>query len=136
MGDEKPMDNENLTSDFNDEPENTNSEPGLTPEQQKEVDSITQQLYDGTDEYQGLVEILTTDVPWTPEVGEWRDRARHRLYELDDELPRLLSQYYLITRDMDGLEQFLPLFEGLMEIELLSPIEGEVLRMEITPLGY
>ena len=82
------------------------------------------------------MEILTADVPWTPESVERREQARQRIYELNDELPRFLSEYYFITRDMDGLEQFLPLFEGVMKIELLSPIEGEVLRMEITPLGY
>ena len=60
------------------------------------------------------------DVPWTPESVERKEQARQRIYELDDELPSLLSQYYLITRDMDGLEQFLPLFEGVMEI-ILSP---------------
>ena len=131
MGDEKPMDNENLTSDFNDEPENTNSESGLTPEQQREVDSITQQLYDGTDEYRGLLEILRADPPVFAERWE---QARHRMYELDDELARLLSDYYFITRDMDELEQFLPLFEGLMKIEFLPPTEGEILRMDITLL--
>ena len=131
MDTEKPIDDEILTSDFNDEPENTNSESGLTPEQQKKVDSITQQISDGTDEYRGLLEILRADPPVFAERWE---QARHRMYELDDELARLLSDYYFITRDMDELEQFLPLFEGLMKIEFLPPTEGEILRMDITLL--
>ena len=114
MNDEESTGDENLI--FDDEVEYSNPEFGLTPEQQRKVDSIMQQLYDGTDEYRRLMEIVMADIPnWTPEFGEQQDQARERMFELDNDLPQLLTQYYFVTRDMESLEQLLPLFKGIMK---------------------
>lgn len=131
------MDDDNLTLDFDDEPENSNSEFGLTLEQQRNADSIMQQLYHGTDEYREMMETIMTDVPGTPGLGEQMDQAHQRIDELDSELPKLISQYYFVTRNMDDLEQLLPLFEGVMKIELSSGTEeGELFHMNITPARF
>ncbi len=146
--DEKSTDGENLTLgnefdfqdefSFDDEVEYSNPESGLTPEQQREANSIVQQLHEGTDEYRRLMDIINADIPnWTPEFGEQQDQARYRMAELDNELPGLLSQYYFVTRDMDSLERLLPLFEGVMKIELGPGIqEGELFRMTTTPARF
>ena len=55
------------------------------------------------------------DVPWSPGVGEQINQAHERIDELDSELPRLVSQYYFATRNLDDLEQLLPLFRGVMK---------------------
>ena len=120
-----------------DEPESSKSDSGLTLERQNEVDSIVERLYDGTDEYKRLMEIRTADVPWTPEVHEQKIQAERRIDTLDSELPDLLSRYYLITRDMDGFQQLLPLFEGVMAIELIPVTqEGSILNMRTTPIRF
>ena len=123
---------------FDDEVEYSNPESGLTPEQQREANSIVQQLHEGTDKYRQLMDIIMTDIPnWTPEFGEQQNQARYRMAELDDELPGLLSQYYFVTRDMESLERLLPLFEGVMKIELGPGIqEGELFRMTTTPARF
>ena len=146
MSHEEPTSDENFALDdgfdsddeFDDVSENSNSEFGLTPEQRQEADSIVQQLHEGTDEYRRLMDIIMTDIPnWTPEFGEQQERARGRLYELDSHLPQLLSEYYFVTRDMDSLERLLPLFEGVMKIELGPGIqEGELFRMSTTPARF
>ena len=120
-----------------DEPETSKSDSGPTPDRQKEVDSIVERLYDGTDEYKRLMEIRMADVPLTPEVYERKMQAVRRIDTLDSELPDLLSRYYLITRDMDGFQQLLPLFEGVIEIELIPVTqEGSILNMRTTPVRF
>ena len=123
--------------DSDDDLEHSNSDFALTPEQQREVDSIIQRIYDGTDEYRGLIELLYADIPYTPEVHEQRLQAGQRKDELEAEFPNLVAKYYMLTRDMDGLEQLLPLFEGVIEIEFFPPVnEGGLFSMEVNRLHF
>ena len=147
LGDETLQSDEDLPFEFDDnfnddftfdgEPENQGSEVDQPRVDQRVVDSIVERLYDGTDEYQRLMEIRTANVPWTPEVHEQKIQAERRIDTLDSELPSLLSKYYLLTRDMDGFQQLLPLFEGVMEIELIPVTqEGSILNMRTTPIRF
>ena len=130
--------NPTITDDYSDDQfEISSSGFALTPENQSEVDSIIQRIYDGTDEYRGLMEIVYSDVPWNPEVHEQRIQAEKRIDELDAELPNFVAHYYMITRDMDGVEQLLSHFDGVMEIEFTpAAIEGELFSMEVMPIRY
>lgn len=120
---------------FYDEPENHGSEFDQTHVDQRVVDSIVQRIYDGTDEYRGLIEILYADVPWTPEFQERRLQAQQRRDELESEFPNLVAKYFMLTQDMDSLEQLLPLFEGVIEIEFTPPVNGGGLfSMDVIPI--